>query len=166
MARRTTPLLALALILPLLTLTAASADPKPSKDATPVSEITPEAEAGSETPETVRDGEPGVEKIVLRWRDLTPEQRDRLRRWLERHRRERVEGVLDICEFGRQVTQLPACTTPEECEAYRQWRERMPDGPMAAIPVPEGAPRVMPAAGLQPPRPRPWPGVVACPAGR
>lgn len=55
----------------------------------------------------------------------------------------------DPCDFGRTIALQPACTTPESCEAWRLWRERMPEGPMAAIPVPRGLRNVLPAGAVE-----------------
>lgn len=59
----------------------------------------------------------------------------------------RTERAVDPCDFGRLIALQPACTTPEDCDAWRLWQERMPQGPMAAVPVPRGLPNVMPAGG-------------------
>lgn len=57
--------------------------------------------------------------------------------------------AVDPCDFGRLIALQPACTTPEECDAWRLWQKRMPQGPMAAIPVPRGLPNVMPAGAVE-----------------
>lgn len=57
--------------------------------------------------------------------------------------------AVDPCDFGRLIALQPACTTPEDCDAWRLWQERMPQGPMAAIPVPRGLPNVMPAGTVE-----------------
>lgn len=63
---------------------------------------------------------------------------------------ERLEAEdLDPCDFGRLIALQPACTTPEDCTALRLWQGRMPQGPMAAIPIPRALPNVMPASDFE-----------------
>lgn len=67
-----------------------------------------------------------------------------------RTRPERLEAEdLDPCDFGRLIALQPACTTPEDCTALRLWQGRMPQGPMAAIPIPRALPNVMPASDFE-----------------
>jgi hypothetical protein len=61
--------------------------------------------------------------------------------------RERLAA--DPCELGRLISLQPACTTPEECTAWRLWQRHMPQGPMAAIPVPRGLTPVIPAGAVE-----------------
>jgi hypothetical protein len=61
--------------------------------------------------------------------------------------RERLTA--DPCDLGRLISLQPACTTPEECTAWRLWQRHMPQGPMAAIPTPRVLAPVMPAGAVE-----------------
>lgn len=43
--------------------------------------------------------------------------------------------AMDPCEFGRRLSELPICTTPEDCQAYQLWTYRFGDPhPRQALP--------------------------------